>query len=168
MKSYSFTTQNSIGKQGEEMLDLWLKSKYRITDVSEAPYFQERCIDRILEKADGSTIFVEYKFDQAARKTGNIFFETISIDSKGVPGWGWKTQADYLLTLVPDQEVIVVRPATLRALMWQERHSVQDKYIPNVGYQTVGCPIHLNKVRDASFYWARINGSMNSLEIPSF
>lgn len=165
-KVYDFETQNLIGQQGESKLDGWLRLEYGITDVSGVPYFQERCIDRILERRDRSTIFAEYKFDKAAKRTGNVFFETISVDSRQIPGWGWKTQADYLFILIPDQEIIILKPEMLRALMWEERHSLIEKHIPNINYNTKGCPITINKVRDISFYWSNICDNLFSLELP--
>lgn len=168
MKTYSFSRQNLIGKLGEEMLDKWLRGKYSLTDVSDAPYFKERCIDRILEAPGISTLFIEYKFDKAAKRTGNIFFETTSVDTKSVPGWGWRTQADYLMILIPSQEIIVLKPEALRALMWKERYSVQEKYVPNVGYKTIGFPISLIKVREYSFYWKEFDDNLDFLQPPLF
>lgn len=167
MKTYSFESQNFIGKQGEFILDQWISQKYKVADVSDASYFRERCIDRVIERSDGTMIFVEYKFDKAAKRTRNIFFETVSVDSKNIPGWGWKTQADYLFILIPEQELLVFRPDSLRALLWENRYSVEEKIVPNIGYRTIGYPISLAKVREKTFFRAEIQGGLGLVQPPT-
>jgi hypothetical protein len=146
-KQYNFNVQHEIGKKGEQILDKWLQTAYKITDVSDNPKYQEVSIDRILTRSDNSAITVEYKFDLAAKRTGNLFFETISVDTKKVPGWGWSSQADYWIFLIPDQEILIVKPARLRALIWREYRECSEKQIPNRGYNTLGLPIPLSEVR---------------------
>ncbi|MFM6023710.1 MAG: hypothetical protein ACKPER_12400, partial [Dolichospermum sp.] len=88
-KIYDFKSQEFIGKNGENILDKWLGSIYKILDVSTVKKYQNSGIDRILMRPDGSTVSVEYKFDLASSRTGNLFFETVSVDNKNIPGWGW-------------------------------------------------------------------------------
>lgn len=166
MKTYSFESQNILGKQGEVILDQWISKKYKVTDVSNSSHFRERCIDRVIERSDGTMFFAEYKFDKAARRTKNIFFETVSVDSQNIPGWGWKTQADYLIILVPDQELLIFRPDSLRALLWENRHSVEEKSVANVGYRTIGYPIALAKVREKTFFRTEIQSGLELIQPP--
>ena len=151
-KPYKFSTQNRIGQSGEAYLDQWLQHTYKITDVSLDPKYQRSGIDRILTKPDGSKITVEYKVDAAAKRTGNIFFETISNDVRNVPGWGWSSQADYFIFLIPEQEIIIFEPAKLRALVWEKRDRLHSKSIPNEGYNTVGYPLSLSEAKTIAFY----------------
>lgn len=144
---YSFSVQNKIGKIGEKIIDQWLTKFYQIKDVSTISRYQKAGIDRILTRPDGSEVTAEYKFDNTAKRTGNIFFETISVDREQMPGWGWSSKADYWIFLIPDQEILVVRPEQLRNLAWVKHNELQEKKIPNKGYNTLGVPISLLQVR---------------------
>lgn len=155
-KTYDFSTQELIGKSGEKIIDQWLSTRYKILDVSDIQKYQEAGIDRILMRPDGSTVNVEYKFDLASYRTGNLFFETVSVDNQKLPGWGWKSQADYWIFLLPKKEIIVVEPGKLRALVWQSRSKIIEKGVQNIGYKTWGIPIPLEKVREISHYMKKL------------
>ena len=146
-KTYRFDQQGLVGAKGEQILDEWLVQSYKILNVSDIKLYQESGIDRILMRPDGSTVKVEYKFDLASSRTGNLFFETVSVDRRNVPGWGWSSQADYWIFLLPSLEVLVVEPSKLRTLAWQYREQLVDKAIQNLGYKTIGIAIPLEKVR---------------------
>ena len=160
-KKYYFKTQENIGKYGEAILDKWLSLSYQIQDVSAIKKYQQVGIDRILTRPDGTTVNVEYKFDLTSAKTGNIFFETVSVDKQNIPGWGWRSQADYWIFLLPTGEVLVVEPAKLRHLVWQYRLEAEEKEIKNVGYNTVGVPIPLPKVRSIASYITKLELDFN-------
>lgn len=149
---YDFKVQNLKGKVGEKILDNWLSHSYQILDVSDVPDYQIRGIDRILTRPNGSKLGVEYKYDIASSRTGNLFFETISIDNKNIPGWGWSSQADYWIFLLPTPEVIVISPGKFRNLVWQLRTKISERKIPNQGYKTIGVPIPLEKVREIAHH----------------
>ncbi|MEO1523263.1 MAG: hypothetical protein AAFU78_21155 [Cyanobacteria bacterium J06633_2] len=146
-KAYRFDQQGLVGAQGEQILDEWLSESYKILNVSDIKLYQESGIDRILMRPDGTTVKVEYKFDLASSRTGNLFFETVSVDRRNVPGWGWSSQADYWIFLLPSMEVLVVEPSRLRTLAWQYREKLVDKEIQNLGYKTIGIAIPLKQVR---------------------
>jgi hypothetical protein len=156
-KIYDFNSQEFVGKKGEIILDKWLGSSYKILDVSKIKKYQEFCIDRILMRPDGTTVSVEYKFDLASSRTGNLFFETVSVDNKDIPGWGWQSQAEYWIFLLPTMEVLVVEPGKLRNIVWRSRSEFKEKEIQNVGYKTLGIPIPLPKVRKIASYTVRLN-----------
>lgn len=146
-KQYDFETQHKIGKTGELFLDHWLSNNYRVLDVSRDKDYRQSGIDRVVTRLDGSIITVEYKLDIAAKRTGNIFFETISNDKEKIPGWGWSSQADYWFFLIPDQEIIVFKPGKLRALVWEIKKSLKERSVANKRYNTIGYPIPLIKAR---------------------
>ncbi|MFM6279137.1 MAG: hypothetical protein ACKPE2_12850, partial [Dolichospermum sp.] len=127
-KIYDFKSQEFIGKNGENILDKWLGSIYKILDVSTVKKYQNSGIDRILMRPDGSTVSVEYKFDLASSRTGNLFFETVSVDNKNIPGWGWLSQAEYWIFLLPTMEVLVVEPGKMRNMIWCHRWELQEFY----------------------------------------
>jgi len=156
VKEYSFEWQTIVGKSGEDILDSWLRTSYEILDVSKIRKYQTIGIDRILMRPDGTTVSVEYKFDIASSRTGNLFFETVSVDNRNIPGWGWNSKADYWIFLLPSMEVLVVDPGKLRNLVWQLREKVRDKVVQNLGYKTLGIPIPLSQVRQVASYTANI------------
>ena len=71
---------------------------------------------------------------------------------RNVPGWGWSSQADYIIFLIPEQEIIVFEPAKLRALVWEKRDRLHSKSISNEGYNTVGYPLSLLEAKTLAFY----------------
>ncbi|MBW4472432.1 MAG: hypothetical protein KME45_18975 [Stenomitos rutilans HA7619-LM2] len=91
------------------------------------------------------------KLDIAARRTGNLFFETVSVDTQGIPGWGWTSQADYWIFLIPDQEIIVVHPGKLRSLVWQHQTLLAERTVPNKNYKTLGVPVPLADIRKVAY-----------------
>lgn len=149
-KQYDFYTQREIGQSGENILDNWL-SPYKVLNVSQDQRYQQLGIDRVATRSDGSVMTIEYKFDITAKRTGNLFFETVSNDQQGTPGWGWSSQADYWIFLVPHQEILVFKPGDLRALIWQLQKSLKKKIIPNKGYNTIGYPVPLVRAREVTF-----------------
>jgi hypothetical protein len=155
-KIYDFKSQEFIGKNGENILDKWLGSIYKILDVSTVKKYQNSGIDRILMRPDGSTVSVEYKFDLASSRTGNLFFETVSVDNQNIPGWGWQSQAEYWIFLLPTMEVLVIEPGKMRNMIWCHRWELQEKEIQNVGYKTLGIPIPLSKVREIAYYTVQL------------
>lgn len=163
-KIYDFKSQEFIGKHGEGILDKWLCSAYKILDVSGIKKYQENCIDRILMRLDGTTVSVEYKFDLASSRTGNLFFETVSVDNQDIPGWGWRSQADYWIFLLPSMEILVVEPGRLRNLIWRCRLEAKEKEVQNVGYKTLGIPISLSKVRDIAYYTVQLDQEIPDLK----
>ncbi|MEM7795814.1 MAG: hypothetical protein AAF579_15345 [Cyanobacteria bacterium P01_C01_bin.118] len=150
-KQYDFETQRKVGQEGEALLDQWLSPSYKVLDVSDNLKYQQSGIDRIVMRSDGSVITVEYKFDIAARRTGNLFFETMSNDKAKIPGWGWSSQADYWIFLIPQQEILVFNPGKLRSLVWALQKTLKEKNVVNQGYNTVGYPIPLIQARKVAF-----------------
>lgn len=147
-KPYRFDQQELIGKKGEQILDNWLSTTYQIINVSHVLQYQNSGIDRLLIHSSGYSLSVEYKFDKAAARTGNLFFETTSVDTKGIAGWGWSSQADYWFFLVPDDTLFIVKPSNFRLLVWEKRETLREKHIQNNGYCTIGFPIKIADVMD--------------------
>ena len=150
-KQYDFETQRKVGKEGEALLDQWLYPVYKVLDVSDDLRYQQSGIDRIVTRSDGSSITVEYKLDLAARRTGNLFFETVSNDMAKIPGWGWSSQSDYLIFLFPLLEILVFIPGKLRALVWALQATLKKRSVANKGHNTIGYPIPLIQARKVAF-----------------
>ncbi len=155
--TYNFEDQVSIGKQGEDLLDQWLNSLYTVIDVSDIKQYQKRGIDRVLIRPDQSVVTVEYKFDLASARTGNLFFETVSIDTRNIPGWGWSSEADYWIFLLPSKEVLVIEPSKFRDLIWKSRFKFKEKKVSNSDYNTYGIPIPINKVKEIAHFSTKLS-----------
>jgi hypothetical protein len=151
IREYDFETQRKVGQKGELFLDRWLSPVYKVLDVSDDIKYQRSGIDRVVTRSDGSIITIEYKFDIAAKRTGNLFFETVSNDKELIPGWGWSSQADYWIFLIPEQEILVFKPGRLRALVWELQKSLKERSVANKGYNTIGYPLPLIQSRKVAF-----------------
>lgn len=76
---------------------------------------QRTGIDRVFTDADGEVFGVEYKADWRATETGNVFVETVSVDTQRVDGWAYTSQADWLVYAFPqERRYVLVRLAELR------------------------------------------------------
>ncbi len=158
-----FSSRKKKGKEGEAFVDRLLQEVYGyrlvdlgevpdyqkegathlLVDVSEIPKYQRVSIDRLLFQADGSQKTLEIKTDYRALETTNLFFE---IERQGTPTWGMKSQADYFVFLIPEQELLFVEPCKLRLLAWNLRAKLQEKVVGNT--RTVGLPIPIKTVQD--------------------
>jgi hypothetical protein len=149
---YDFGKQFRSGKDGESEVISWLKTRYEAEDMGNNLDVQRSGIDLLVHLADNSTISLEVKCDKTARRTQNLFFETVSVDKNNTKGWGTTSQAKYLIYLIPDQEIIVIQLSELRNLFNELRPTLKEKTIPNKGYNTLGFPISLNYVRNVADY----------------
>jgi hypothetical protein len=146
---YDFSHQKKVGKAGETAIDHWLKFLgYNIEDVSELPEYQKAGIDRLLTRLDGTTIKAEYKTDLKAKQTGNLFFETVSVAHRNIPGWGHTSQADFWIFFIPKQEILVVEPGKFRCLVLEHLTTLEKKTVQNQGFCTIGLPVPLKNVRE--------------------
>lgn len=104
-KDYFYTCLN-IAKIGEEIVaDIFKKDGYTVQDVSENKEWQESDVDLLVYKNNKLVYKIEVKTDEKALVTNNVFIETKS--NKGL-GWIWKTEADYIYIVIPNQKVYVL------------------------------------------------------------
>jgi len=94
-KVYSFTEQLEKGMEGEEVLDQYFSKWYRIKHASIDEQVRDK-LDRWFQpkhNPDSGWISVDYKTDDKADKTGNLFIETMSMVEMNKPGWAWASKA---------------------------------------------------------------------------
>ncbi|MBA4495116.1 hypothetical protein ACFO25_09995 [Paenactinomyces guangxiensis] len=118
MKVHTFSEKLKEGEAFEKMLDTFFSKWYRIEPVTDRK-LQKAGIDRIfIDEETGRRLKVEYKADSMARKTGNVFIETISNSSTFEEGWVMKCQADVIIYFIPPtSEIIAIEPlAILKSL----------------------------------------------------
>lgn len=163
----NFSSRKKKGKAGEDFVDSLLQNLlgYRLVKLAEVPEYQKKGgtrllidvseiakyqkdnIDRLLVEEDSSEMSLEIKTDYTASRTANLFFE---IERQGVPTWGMKSKADYFVFLIPEQELLFVKPCELRRLVCQNRTKLQEKTVRETN--TVGLPIPIKTVQNIASY----------------
>jgi hypothetical protein len=145
--TYQFAEQLAQGQTYEQQLDARFADRYIIQPAT--PQQQRQGIDRVYRprSTPHEVLYVEYKADKTAARTGNAFVETVSVDTANKPGWAITSQADWLFYLVPGaaEVLYIIRMADLRAKLplWERRYD--SRRIPNQGYHTVGLLVPLDE-----------------------
>lgn len=149
--SYDFAEQLELGKTGETKLDgLW--KNVRIVDVSDDPAWRKLGIDRVLELPDGRKVPVEYKTDFTAHRTGNLVFETVSVDTTGAPGWGLSSKAEYLVYLLAETKTVyLIRLPELRRWMLARAPKFREVTADNGAYRTLSLLAPLRELERLPF-----------------
>jgi hypothetical protein len=147
MTKFTETPQWKSGMTVEAYLDRFFRS--RGWGVSRTTPHQERveCLgDRIYVMEDDS-YFVEYKSGIQTGATGNVFLETISVDTQNKPGWVYTCKADYIFyAALLNGQILVFEPATLRSViesLKQQFRTVKTGKGQNKGYNTHGVIVPL-------------------------
>lgn len=140
------TQQLKQGKRYEDFLDGYFEPEWLIAPMPE--YWERKYFfgDRIfVRRSDYKQVqFIEYKSDESASRTGNLFIETVSVDSTvpPKPGWAVTCQANFIFYYLPlDSKILIFRPNVLRDNLESWRHRYRE--VPtapgkNSGYQTWG------------------------------
>lgn len=130
------------GKMAEALLDKYFQRRgWHITQTTPEEEREKYWGDRKYVK-DNKIYYIEYKYDARTFKTGNIFLETISVDTADTPGWVYTCRADYIFYACWSmQEILVFTPATLRKNI--ENFKLQYRTVAtaaglNNGYRTHG------------------------------
>lgn len=100
------------GKQGEYLFKQIMESRnYAVNDVSGNPDYWYRDIDFIVTSpTTGAVKSFEVKWDSRINRTGNLYLELTSINSKGGKGWYQFCQADYLVYGDANAKVFYIIP----------------------------------------------------------
>jgi hypothetical protein len=141
----------------EDFLDQYFALDFIIERTTR---YQERvqCLGdrKFIERQSKKSFYVEYKSGIQTGYTGNVFLETISVDSTCVPGWVYACQADYLLyAALLNGLILVFEPEKLRKKIGMLRQKFKEKKTSkgqNDGYDTHGVivPLDYAKVHLAS------------------
>lgn len=145
MSTYNFEEQLNIGLDGESNID---KFCVRWCYVYPAGMELQRMgIDRILiNRETGTPITIEYKTDWTTFNTGNIFLETISVDTTNKPGWLYSSKAGVLVYYIPQTgKLYTVRFSKLRAYFIPRVDNYRKVSANNGTYNTWGILVPLNE-----------------------
>jgi len=150
-KSQQYVSGSTVA----EYLDTYLLA--RGWEVRATSQQEERTLclgDRYIAKANRS-YFIEYKSGIQTHYTGNVFIETISVDTDGKPGWLYTCKADFLLyACILDGCILVFKPDDLRskAPMLVKRYPTRPTSNgQNVGYKTHGLLVPLADARSFAY-----------------
>lgn len=145
---FTSSPQFESGMKVEDFLDQYFAAQFKIERLSA---YEERVLklgDRRFTPLEGGDPFnVEYKSGLQTYRTGNVFLETISVDSTCEPGWVYTSRADYVLyaTLL-NGFILVFLPETLRQQIAMLRRKFKTKKTSkgqNEGYDTHGVIVPL-------------------------
>jgi hypothetical protein len=144
--TYSLPKQLANGEKHEKELDEYYNQWFEIAQVSRNA--QRLGIDRVWTGRNmGYKYTVEYKADTAADRTGNIFIETMSVDTQNIMGWAYTSCAQRMVFYIPPLgKAYHITTMTLKYLV-QEWVKVYGPpiLIPNKGYNTMGVPVPIGE-----------------------
>lgn len=143
MKTYTFSDQLEIGRQGERFLDQLLEPTWIVTPST---YNQQRQgIDRILtHRQTGQKVRAEYKTDYRGHRSERAFVEIISVDRKGKLGWAYLSEADFLIYYLCKLNVVyVIHFQELRQHLRRWHRLYELVSVANPDYQTHGLLVPL-------------------------
>lgn len=146
---HDFNTSKVSGDKGEQFLDRFFEQRgNKVEPVTMQEQKQNKVDRRITNIKSGYVALAEYKTDEKAKQTGNVFVETYSNAENGTMGWIGASIAEWLVTLIPDECVLVTRLTKIRQCYATKWFSYQHKSIPNrVGgniYHTIGVPVPMD------------------------
>ena len=143
--TYSMKKQLLLGEESEQFLDRHFADRFTIYPATREQ--QRLGIDRIfIQRPSKLRYLVEYKTDWTAARTGNVFIETVSVDTKDIPGWAYSSQSDWLIYYTPQkQRAFILSFPKLRALLpeWIQNYKAAPP-IPNRDYHTLGILVPLS------------------------
>lgn len=143
-----FAKSLEVGERHEAVLDRFFG---RCIDIRKASAKGQRFgIDRWF-LVDGIWRPVEYKADSRASQTGNAFIETISVDTRQVPGWVYTSKSYYLAYFLPSDLLCYW---ILFSVLRQQLHTWLAAYpvrkVTNRGYRTHGLLVPLFELEQIS------------------
>lgn len=167
---HGFDEKRAIEDRWSAVLDGWLlESGHATRRATRAEEWEGA--DRVtLGGPDGAGIRIEYKCDERAGLTGNLFIETVSNDRTGRPGWAHSCRSDFLLYLVVPSTVLVFRPSCIRAALdgWALRYPTRAA--DNGGYRTLGVYVPIHEAAERCEYVAHLDlgdGCVLQAAVPS-
>lgn len=149
MTTITNTPQFFTGKRVEQILDNYFRRGGFIIEPTSRLEEQVLCLgDRRFTSTTGESFYVEYKSGIQTFYTGNIFLETVSVDSVNKPGWVYTCQAELIFyAALLNQKILIFDPATLRAeieALKARFGEVKTSKNQNRGYNTHGVLVPLD------------------------
>lgn len=154
---YDFTEQLQKGEGYEAVLDRHYSKTYKIQHVSMSA--QKSGIDRTWTDENGLRFSIEYKADDRAATSGNVFIELVSVDNTQKAGWAKTSCAQVLVYYIPPKNKAYLIPMLVLknlTIEWEKKYS--RKIIPNNGYNTEGVIVPIDEFGQYCFGIDNIGG----------
>lgn len=109
------TAQFANGKEVERFLDNYFRRLgFEITILTPDQERRLKLGDRFFVKHNLG-VYVEYKSGIQTFFTGNVFIETVSVDTLNTPGWVFTCKADYIMyAALLNKKILIFIPERLR------------------------------------------------------
>ncbi len=117
--------------------------------ISRTSPYEERvlCLGDRRFSRDGKIYLIEYKSGLQTGHTGNVFLETVSVDTRRKAGWVYTCCAHYIFyAALLNGKILIFVPADLRArieTLKRTFRTVKTTHGQNAGYQTHGVIVPL-------------------------
>ena len=135
------------GKKVEFFLDDFFEARGWQIEATSAHEERVLCLGDRRFSRNGSTWLVEYKSGLQTEFTGNVFLETISVDTENKAGWVYTCRADAILyAALGNHKILVFSPPRLRAEIVGLKarfREVKTSNQQNRGYDTHGVIVPL-------------------------
>lgn len=155
MSRFQETNQWKSGQSIEDFLDKLHRDHG--WQVERTTPHEERVLclgDRHMRK-DDEHFLVEYKSGIQTFYTGNVFLETVSVDTQNKPGWVYTCKADVILyAALLNNRILVFQPNKLRFVIEELKSfypEVSTKNNQNEGYNTHGVIIPLAEAEKIAY-----------------
>ena len=145
--SYDIADQLPEAEKHENYLDEFFRKKWKVEIESVDRAGQRYGIDRIWKWQSGARMTVEYKADNTADRTNNVFIETVSVDKDNKPGWAFTSLAQYLLYYIPPRKIAYFLSMTAikkNVVWWKTQY--KELPIQNKNYITYGLPVPIEEL----------------------
>lgn len=135
-----------LGKLGERVFrQKMIERGYSVQDVSGNPDYWYRDIDFLITSPyTGAIKSFEVKYDSRINRTGNMFLELESINSKGGKGWFEFTEADFIAYGDSESRTFYIIPL----LELKERIKALPQRIAHCGCESTGLLVSLGDIQD--------------------
>jgi len=145
--SLTSTVQFKQGKDVEAWLDRYFGERgFKIEKLSMEEERVQHIGDRRFKKGKWSYL-IEYKSGIQTYTTGNIFLETVSVDTTKTPGWVFTCKADWIVyACLLNHKLLWFKPDTLRIKITQMQQRYPTVFTgkgQNKNYKTHGVIVPL-------------------------
>jgi hypothetical protein len=150
---HQFAASQGVERRWAPTLDRWLREAYDLREATMDEQWQG--IDRVAVTPEGP-VGIDYKCDERAARTGNLFFELVSNDVTGREGWVFSSRADWLAYFIVPDEVwmFLFRRVRSRLPAWWMRYPLRAAL--NDGYRTQGVCVPRSMARRTVEYVASL------------
>ena len=135
------------GKDVEAWLDTFFRARGWMIEQTTPHEERVLCLGDRRFSRGGQTFTVEIKSGIQTYYSGNIFLETISVDSQNKPGWLFTCKADVIMyAALLNYKILVFKPQQLRdkiAMLRSRFREVATSHHQNDGYNTWGLLVPL-------------------------